>query len=538
MKRVLMVLALGRWAESAPDADAVPHLPDYGVPPSPMWSGYLDASAAEDGTKLHYWYSQMENTTTTAGAGSPVVLWLNGGPGSSSILGMLQEMGPVLINATGGLMQNPYAWTKQANLLILESPAGVGYSYCAAMATGGDCHNTDISTAAAARAALQDFFGSKFPELATSPLYITGESYAGVYVPTLADELLRNAPEVALKGVAVGDPCTDTPAQEQSMDMLWYAHKHGFVPDADYELLSSDDCDYTARKPFIARGKWVRGEGNKWEEPAVTATAARKSDECTLAERKFLLTTSKGISQGWDGAYINELDLMADAAALDWTLPDTLNYYNAEYMNRDDVKEALHVEAAPVGAWPGPPSGWTYTSNWNACNDAPGVDSMVQFYQTIAPQLDTTIVFNGDVDPCVSYEGTRTAIEEVGFPEVEGGSYRPWFFDKVAASVELLQEKPTLFAPDVALRDAGAQFGGHVVSYAHNLHFATVHGAGHMVPQFRPMAGARLLSQLLANASYPFAPPLPSDDDLLSMSAKDFDATIDSWTDTAKALVE
>ena len=130
-------------------------------------------------------------------------------------------MGPVLINATGGLMANPYAWTKQANLLILESPAGVGYSYCAAMAEGGSCHNTDISTAAAARAAIQDFFSTKFPELKAGSFYITGESYAGVYIPTLADEILRNAPEVPLRGVAVGDPCTDTPAQAQAFDMLW-----------------------------------------------------------------------------------------------------------------------------------------------------------------------------------------------------------------------------------------------------------------------------------------------------------------------------
>ena len=76
-------------------------------------------------------------------------------------------------------MANPYAWTKQANLLILESPGGVGFSYCAAMLEKGNCHNTDISTAAAARAAIQDFY-VKFPELLGSPFYITGESYAGV----------------------------------------------------------------------------------------------------------------------------------------------------------------------------------------------------------------------------------------------------------------------------------------------------------------------------------------------------------------------
>jgi cathepsin A (carboxypeptidase C) len=62
-----------------------------------------------------------------------------------------------------------------------------------------------------------------------------------VYIPTLADELLQNAPEVPLKGVAAGDPCTDTPSQAQSMNMLWYAHKHGFVPDQDYTFLT-DTC--------------------------------------------------------------------------------------------------------------------------------------------------------------------------------------------------------------------------------------------------------------------------------------------------------
>eukprot|EP00965_Chrysotila_dentata_P052033 1726894-Pleurochrysis_carterae.AAC.2 len=67
--------------------------------------------------------------------------------------------------------------------------------------------------------------------------YIAGESYAGVYVPTLAQEVLDHAPTIKLRGVYVGDPCTDNAAQADSMDMLWYAHKYGLVPDSDFDLL-------------------------------------------------------------------------------------------------------------------------------------------------------------------------------------------------------------------------------------------------------------------------------------------------------------
>jgi carboxypeptidase C (cathepsin A) len=76
-----------------------------------------------------------------------------------------------------------YAWTKVANLLILESPAGVGYSYCGAGDTPTtNCSNTDITTAANARSAVANFFKEKFPSLSKNDFAITGESYAGVYV--------------------------------------------------------------------------------------------------------------------------------------------------------------------------------------------------------------------------------------------------------------------------------------------------------------------------------------------------------------------
>jgi len=286
----------------------------------------------------------------------------------------------------------------------------------------------------------------------------------------------------------------------------------------------------------MSRGSWKREEG-RWaaapppERPALRDSALEQS--CKIAHRRFLATTSKGISQSWDNAYINELDLFTDAAALDWTLPGTENYYNAQWMNREDVRKALHVESSPSKAWPGPPSGWEYTSSYSACNTAPkGTPSMIDFYRYIAPKLQTTIVFNGDVDPCVSYEGTRTAIEKVGFAMLPGGAYRPWFYDKTAAAMKTLVEKPCLFGPNLELLDAGSQMGGQIVNYEHNLSFATVHGSGHMVPQFRPQAAERLLNRLLTGS--PFTPLLATDKELGAMSDTDFDAFVDKWTTKAK----
>jgi len=539
---VLALFLAPEVSVAEPYDDKVLELPGYGPPPTRHWSGFLNASAEEPGTMLHYWLAEAEGPGFLK---KPIVLWLNGGPGSSSILGMLQENGPLLINATGGLMQNPYAWTKQANLLILESPGGVGYSYCEAMKVGGNCNNTDISTARAARAAVEDFFRSKFPELLASDLYITGESYAGVYVPTLVAELLDHAAEVNIKGLAVGDPCTDQISQAESMDMLWYAHKNGLVPDHDFSFLWNN-CSH--RQPsFLSHGHWVREDG-RWSAAALpkrsTATEAALlqlrpdlQHECKVALRRFIATTSHGLSQSWDDAYINELDLFTDAAALDWKLPGTLNYFTAQWMMRSDVQQALHVVGSPAKAWPGPPNGWRYQSSYSACNNGapPGTPSMIDFYRKIAPKLARTIVFNGDVDPCVSYEGTRAAIEKIGFAVLPGGQYRPWFYNHSEASVSTLLSKPTLFGPNLGLRGSGPQFGGQVVDYEHNLSFVTVHGSGHMVPQFRPQAAEQLLAQLLSGGH--FSPPLPGDKELGALSDAAFEDAVKQWTKLAKAAV-
>ena len=499
-----------------------------------------------------YWYATAEDDAPET---KPVVLWLNGGPGSPSTLGFLQELGPLLLNNSGGLHVNPYAWTKLANVFAIESPIGVGYSYCSAQKEGKVCKNTDKFTASAARAAIVNFFSKKFPELASNDFFITGESYAGVYIPTLAKEILDNAPQINLVGLAIGDPCTDNTAQADSMDSVWYSHKYSLIPDAEFDLLWNQ-CKVRQPNILMQGGKYevrrkiqqhlldhhglnlesVDTDLNHESTKSIIRKAIREvvhhpGDEfvgggkCNLAYRKFLLSTSHGLSQGWPQLYIDDYSFFGPGGV------DQEDEDMATYMMRDDVREALHVADAPTTTWPHPPQGFHYESQYDACNwdKVPdGAPSMIDIIREIAPKLEIVQYYNGDTDPCVSWEGTRTAIERVGFKEIKGGSYRPWFYNHTAADINLIAEKAAMFGPDLLTVPTGAQFGGEYVNYEHGLSFMTVHGSGHMVPQFRPQASLQFIEKVLKREL--LSPLMPANHTLVEMTDDEFEDVINKWT--------
>ena len=154
---------------------------------------------------------------------------MNGGPGASSLAGLFGENGPLLLNASGQLTPNPFAWNRHANVLYVEFGPGIGFSYCANSTTAGPgspcpqassdcspCFTSDTLVAEQNAIFLELLLTEKalFPALAHRPLYIAGESYAGVYGPTLARRLLQRAsPAINLRGLWVTDPCTDNAAQ-------------------------------------------------------------------------------------------------------------------------------------------------------------------------------------------------------------------------------------------------------------------------------------------------------------------------------------
>lgn len=163
-------------AACALQEDIMGRLPDAPEFNSKTYSGYLKVSETK---KLHYAFAESE----TDPQNDPVIVWFNGGPGCSSMLAFMQENGPLALDdGETEIKRNPYPWNYRANMIWLESPAGVGWSVGE---TAEDLEHTDLTQSEDAFAAMEAWY-RKFPEFKSNELFISGESYAGVYVPYLS----------------------------------------------------------------------------------------------------------------------------------------------------------------------------------------------------------------------------------------------------------------------------------------------------------------------------------------------------------------
>ena len=153
-------------------ADQITSLPglDVGALTFNMFSGYIDVNTTAEPRSLFYWYVEAQTNPDDA----PLLLWTNGGPGCSGLSGFMTEQGPFEVDESGTLTPRPYTWTKFANMVFIEQPAGVGFSRAADGETAcGDAR------AASDNANFVERFLVRYPALASKPFYLTSESYGG-----------------------------------------------------------------------------------------------------------------------------------------------------------------------------------------------------------------------------------------------------------------------------------------------------------------------------------------------------------------------
>ena len=166
------------------------------------YSGYLDIGSltffsvltVDDDKHLFFWWFESRNDPVN----DDVIMWLNGGPGCSSMTGLLMELGPCRINSYGNdTVNNPYSWTNNASIFFLDQPVGVGFSY-------GKQHVATTKEASHDVYAFMKIWEEAFPKYKGNSFHIAGESYGGHYVPVFATEIAKKG-GFNLKSVMIGN---------------------------------------------------------------------------------------------------------------------------------------------------------------------------------------------------------------------------------------------------------------------------------------------------------------------------------------------
>jgi cathepsin A (carboxypeptidase C) len=198
----------------------------------PQFAGYASTGvqpcadlACTDRPGLFYWLVGRGASYRTA----PTVLWSNGGPGSSSFYGFLSENGPYTVQPSGQLMPFAGSWTSVANYLIFDQPLGVGMSFPFHGRIARNLHQGTRQFAHSVSHVVRR------DGLRKSPLFLTGESYGGSYMPLLARRLLNRHPDVDVGGVVLVSAWVDPEVQVGTTAR--YALTHGLIDAAQKRRL-------------------------------------------------------------------------------------------------------------------------------------------------------------------------------------------------------------------------------------------------------------------------------------------------------------
>ncbi|KAK9275194.1 hypothetical protein L1049_022455 [Liquidambar formosana] len=426
------------------ELDRISALP--GQPPVPFsqFSGYVTVNK-QHGRALFYWLTEAHSCPEK----KPLVLWLNGGPGCSSVAyGASEEIGPFRINKTGSsLYLNKYSWNTEANLLFLESPAGVGFSYTN---TSSDLKDSGDNRTARDSIIFLIRWMSRFPQYKYREFYIAGESYAGHYVPQLAKKIhdynkAFSRPIINLQGFMVGNAVTDN--YYDGIGTITYWWTHSMISDRSYRSILTY-CNFTAentsKRCDDSVNYAINHEFGGIDQYSIYTPTCTVLPNNTIRLKNSLLR--RRVS-GYD--------------------PCTENYAE-KYYNRPDVQKAMHANVTNV------PYKWTACSDVLIKNWKDSEVSMLPTYKELMAAGLRIWVFSGDTDSVVPVTATRFSLSHLNLT-IKTRWY-PWY--------------------------SGRQVGGWTEVYD-GLTFATVRGAGHEVPLFKPKRAFILFKSFLAGKELP-----------------------------------
>ncbi|CCJ31151.1 unnamed protein product [Pneumocystis jirovecii] len=253
-----------------------------------------------------------------------LVIWLNGGPGCSSMDGAFLENGPFKFSARNMLIENQGGWNEFSNVLFVDQPAGTGFSYSLPenFAEGLPKATEDFIT-------FLDGFFDLFPQFKEDDLYIAGESYAGQYIPYIATAILeRNKKEnnkhYNLKGLLIGNGWISPLAQYSS-----------YLP-------------FAVENKLVKKGSDLEKKVEEATQSCKTAISAGDKESMSICDRILELIVQPEYRD--DKRCINIYDYRLRASSCDVNWPRELPYL-VEYLRKPETMNALNIDSDKHILW-------------------------------------------------------------------------------------------------------------------------------------------------------------------------------------------
>ena len=461
------------------NGSAIP-LVDFDIGES--YAGLLPISDDPDETRqLYFWFFPSTNPNAT----DEIAIWFNGGPGCSSLSGLLTENGPFLFQAgTLAPVPNSYSWSNLTNILWVEQPVGVGYSQ-------GTPNITNEVELGQQFAGFYKQFVDAF-QVHGRKVYLTGESYAGFYVPYIADAFISedDTDYYNLAGIAINDPIIGDETIQQQVVIVpfveYWSNLFYFNETFMNQIRErADQCNYTSYMdqyytfppppgPFPVLPDPYLDENYTCDMFDTVLEAAILINPCFDL---YHITATCPFVYGHLGI-VNPGDYSPPGAEV--------------YFNRTDVQAAIN---APVG------------TDWQQCTDknvfnfgyinnytlgdtslGPAQDGVLQ---RVIEYTNNTIIGGGNLDLLLNPNGTVFVLQNMTWNGVQGFQKDP-------------QSENHFYVPYHPEYNGGrlAESGyAGMWGEERGLTFYSIQLSGHELPGYAAGAGYRVLEKLLGRIS-------------------------------------
>lgn len=399
-----------------------------------QYTGYLDVE--DEDKHFFFWAFESRNDPKN----DPVILWMNGGPGCASEMGLFFELGPARINKQAEPVYNPYAWNNNATVIFLDQPANTGYSYTSKPVSNSVAAGKDVY-------AFLELFFKQFPQYKNLDFHIAAESYGGHYAPVFASEILSH-PERSfnLTSVLIGNGLVETLTQ--------------------YEYYRPMACGEGGAEAVVDPQQCQIMEATK----PLCLSLIKQCYETESVWSCFPATVYCNEAQmgpyGRAGYNMYDVRLKCDGSQLCY---ENLEYID-EYLNKPEVIEAVGAEVSSHESCDaGIYANFLYSGDW-----------MKPYYKKVVDVLEKgvpVLVYAGDKDFICNWLGNEAWTDRL-----------PW------SGAQDFAKAP------IRKWEANGEYAGNVKNSDH-FTFLRIFGAGHMVPYDKPKQSLDMVNRWI-NGDY------------------------------------